>query len=333
MMSKPKEEDMKSIAAAALIAAALSATLGCATVQAQQPEYPTKTVRMVVPAGPGTSLDLLARSMSEVFTKRFGQTVYVESKPGAGGVLGANEAKNAPPDGYTLLLSYDAMENYPIFIKDNTFVLSRDLAPVSLMAGYPMVFVTTQTMEAKNLKDILAYGKANPGKINFGVVPNTISQLYGVLFMKRAGIDATIVPYSTGLGFIQGALSGDVQVFPSDYNGVIEGMKAGKFKIFAVASNNRMKQDPSIPTFKEQGLDVIAEAWYGLFTPKGASPAIINKLAAASADFAKMPDMIDRFQKIGLELYGNSPAEFAKRIAEDTAARTEAARLGGIEPK
>jgi len=170
---------MKSIAAAALIAAALSATLGCATVQAQQPEYPTKTVRMVVPAGPGTSLDLLARSMSEVFTKRFGQTVYVESKPGAGGVLGANEAKNGLPDGYTLLLSYDAMENYPIFIKDNTFVLSRDLAPVSLMAGYPMVFVTTQTMEAKNLKDILAYGKANPGKINFGVVPNTISQLYG----------------------------------------------------------------------------------------------------------------------------------------------------------
>jgi tripartite-type tricarboxylate transporter receptor subunit TctC len=318
-----------------LLAMMLGATLGAGLFggAARAQDYPAKAVRMVVPAGPGTSLDILGRSMSEVFTKRFNQSMYVESKPGAGGMLGANEGKNAPPDGYTLLLSYDAMENYPIFIKDNTFVLSRDLAPVSLMAGYPMVWVTTQTMEAKNLKDIVAYAKANPGKINFGVVPNTISQLYGILFIRRAGIDVTVVPYSTGLGFIQGALAGDIQVFPSDYNGVIEGLKAGKFKIFAVASNTRIKQDPSIPTFKELGLDVIAEAWYGLFAPKATPPAVINKLAAASADFAKMPDMIDRFQKIGLELYGTSPADFAKRIAEDTAARTEAAKLGNIQPQ
>jgi tripartite-type tricarboxylate transporter receptor subunit TctC len=322
---------MKRIARAVLFTTAVGLT---AAAFAQQPDYPGKPIRLVVPAQPGTSLDVLGRSITDFLAKRFNQSAYVENKAGAGGVLGANEVKTAAPDGYTLLFSYDAMVNYPLFIKDNTFVLSRDLAPISLVAGFPLLLLATSTMPAKTLPEIVAYAKANPGKVNFGMIPNTGAQLLGIQFGRQAAINVTLVPYSTSVLMMAGALSGDIQIVPSEYAGAAEGLRSGKLRAFGVAaSNGRIKQDPSIATLKEQGLDIVSEVWYGVFAPKATPTAVIGSLGAALVDFAKQPDMIDRASKLGLDMVGSTPAEFAKRIADDTASRAEAARAGGIQPK
>jgi len=320
--------NMRCLTISALAAATLF-TAGFATAQ----EYPARPVKIIAPFAPGATGDLTARTAADFFEKQLKQSFIVENRSGAGGVLGANETKRAPADGYTLMLGLDGMTMFPIFIKDNTIDIQKDFAPISVLARFPLVMLGNTAAPAKTLGEFVAYAKANPGKLNFGIVPNSPSQLFGILLMNKAGIDMVMVPYTSAVALTQALVSNTVQATASVYGSFASNVAAGKIAVLGVAGPNRLKAYPPAPTMAEAGAPVNMLVWYALMAPAGTPQPVIQRLAAASAELSKQPEAIARFDKLGIEWGGAGPAELARMISDDVRDRSEAARIGKIQPQ
>jgi tripartite-type tricarboxylate transporter receptor subunit TctC len=316
-----------------LISAACAAVaLAGANANAQQ-DYPSRTVRIIAPFAPGASGDLTARTAATFFEKQFKQPFVVENMSGAGGALGAQAAKRAPADGYTLMLGLDGMTMFPLFIKDNTIDLQKDFAPISVLVRFPLVMLGNTAAPAKTLQEFVSYAKANPGKLNFGIVPNSPSQLFIILLANKTGIDVVSVPYTAATALTAALVSNTVQATASVYGSFAANVKAGKISVMGVAGPKRLKQEPSAPTMAEAGAAVNMLVWYALMAPAGTPQPVIQKLAAASLELSKDAEAIERFDKLGIEWGGAGPAELAKMIADDLRDRSEAARIGKIQPQ
>jgi tripartite-type tricarboxylate transporter receptor subunit TctC len=321
-----EEEKMKAIRLALMGLCGLFAT------QTFAQTFPTKPVHIIAPFAAGGSGDATTRLVGDYLSKQWGQPVVVENRAGAGGVIGTVDVKRSAPDGYTLLMSTDGLTSLSVFIKD-AGVEPRDLAPISLLVRYPLALLSSTTLSAKTVPEVIAYAKANPGKINFGIVTNTPGHLYAYALAQRAGIDYTMVPYAGAAALTASMLSGDSQLTFSLYGSFVAAIRDGKVRALAVAAANRMKGAESVPTLRENGVDLVASVWYGLFAPLNTPPAVITKINATSVEWTRTPAAAELAAKFYMELVGSTPEELARVVAEDTQTRATAARLGKIQPQ
>ncbi len=323
---------MKQILAAALCAAGLA--LGTVTPGAAQTFPATKPVTIYVITATGNPMSSLARLIADQLEKTWKQTVIVENKPGGGGLLAAELVKRADPDGYSLLFSADAMTAFRLFNKDTTFDPNTDLAPISLVAEANFAMFTSGKLPIKNLEDFRAYGKANPDKMNYAVLPQSQQQLESIKFLKWAGVEATMVPYAGGSGSVLPALlANDVQMYLASYSSMAQHIKTGGVVPLVALADQRIPEMPDIPTLKEKGGDQVAAFWYAFFAPLKTPAAVTARISADLQQVMKMPEMQERVKAIGLVPRITTPDQLKVRMANDTASRTRIARDANIQPQ
>ncbi len=279
--------------------------------------WPDKPITMVVPAPPGGGTDLVARMYSDLLSQELGQQVLVDNKGGGNGNVGTSIVARAKPDGYTLLMQYSAYHSAnPALIKDLNWK-PDDFTGVAMGAMAPHVIVIAKKVPADNLKDFIAYARANKGKLNYASVgAGSVPHLGGVLLNKAAGLDLTHVPYKGAGPATADLVAGQVELMVVTPPSVSGHIRSGAVKALALASDQRHPSFPDIPTTAEAGLPGFTlDGWFALFAPAGTPQPIIDKVNAAMRKLAKSDSVKARANQLGTVLKDWSPAEmdeFAK---------------------
>jgi tripartite-type tricarboxylate transporter receptor subunit TctC len=280
-----------------VVALAMLALSGAA--QAQQ--YPTRNVTMVVPFAAGGPTDTVARVVAQAMGKPMGQTVIVENKPSAGGILAPEQVKNARPDGYTILIHHIGMATIPTLYRQLRFNPLTDFEYIGLINEVPMTIVAKPTMPAKDFKEFLAYIKANKDKVtyaNAGI--GAASHLCGMLFMNAIQTDFLTVPYKGTGPAMNDLLGGQVDFMCDQTTSTTSQIKGGKIKVYGVTSAKRVPSLPDIPTLQEQGLKgADVGIWHGLYAPKGTPKPVLDKLVSSLQAALREPDVQQRFTDLG----------------------------------
>ena len=299
-----------------------------AAASAQAQTYPTKAIRLLVPQAPGGGNDTMARMIGQKLTLTLKQQFAIDNRAGAGGMIAAELAAKAPPDGYTLLLANVAtMAIIPNVQKKPPYDPLKDFEPISLIAQAPLLVVVHPSLPVKSMKDLIALAKAKPGQVNYasnGIGSST--HLATELFVMMAGIKLTHVPYKGLSPALTDVLSGQVPLMFSSAVAMMPHVKAGKLRAIGTTAAKRSSSQPEIPTVAEAaGLkDYEAGSWYGLAAPAGTPRAIVDLLNRETVAAMKLPDIIERLSFEGVIPVGNSPEEFAAYI------RKEHARIGRV---
>ena len=301
-----------------------------------QETYPARPVRIVVPYPAGGVADLLPRTVGAKLAEKWKQPVVVENKPGASGNIGMAEGARAEPDGYTLVLAPTGNLTVNQFLfKDLPFDVAKDFAPVTVLATSPNVLVVHPSVPAKSFRELIAYAKANPGKLNFSS-PGSGSgaHLAGELLNVEAGIQAVHVPYKGMAPAVSDLVGGQVQMMFAGISTALPHIRAGKLVALAIASPHRSPQLPDVPTVAESGFPGFdVTSWYGIVVRSGTPPAIVRKLHADMAEALAAPDVKDRLASLGLDPLGNSPEEFARMIAAESRKWSEIVKKADIKPQ
>ncbi len=323
---------MKHILSVALCGASLA--IGLATPASAQ-NFPTKPVTMYVIVATNNPMSSLARLLADKLEQKWKQTIIVDNRPGAGGMTAAELVKRADPDGHSLLFTADAMTAYRLFNKDTTFDPNNDLAPITLVAEVKaLAMFTNAKVGPKTLEEFIAYGKANPGKMNFAVLPQSQQMLESIKFLGWAGIDAASVPYPGGSGTVLPALlTNDVQMYLASWTAMSQHVANGALIPLVQFSDKREPEMPNVPTLKEKGSDQVTSFWYAFFAPKATPAAITNKISADMQEVMKQPEMVARVRGLGMVPQAMTPQETAARVARDTAIRTQIAKDAKIQPQ
>jgi tripartite-type tricarboxylate transporter receptor subunit TctC len=310
-------------------AAALSAVSRIARAQT----YPTRPVRLIVGAPPGTTTDTVMRLIGHWLAERLGQPFVVENRPGAGSNIAVEVVVRSPPDGYTLLLvPTSSAINATLYEKLN-FNFIRDIAPVGSVARVPLIMVVNSSFPAKTVPEFIAYSKANPGKINMASAGNgTAPHVAGELFKMMAGVNMLHVPYRGDAPAVTDLLGGQVQVYFATTAISIEHIKAGKLRPLAVTTATPLEMLPEIPTVGDFLPGYEASVWLGVGAPKNTPAEIIDKLNkeinAGLAD-AKIKS---HFADLGGGVLGGSPTDFGKLISEETDKWGKVVKFSGARP-
>src|SRR6185369_7762456 len=286
-----------------------------------QEAYPSKPVRIIVPFAAGGVADLLPRIVGEKLTQKWGQPVVVENKVGAAGNIGMAEGARAAPDGYTLLLAPAGnLTVNPKLFPNLPFDTYRDLTPVTLLAQSPNVLVVHPSVPAKSFQELIAYAKANPGKLNFASPgEGSGAHLAGELLKIEAGIKTQHIPYKGMAPAVNDLLGGQVQMMFAGISTVIQHVKTGKLVAIAIASPKRNPQLPDVPTVAESGLPGFdVTSWYGIVVRSGTPPAIVEKIQRDMTEALRDADVRAKLAGLGLEPVGNTPAEFDALIKAET---------------
>jgi tripartite-type tricarboxylate transporter receptor subunit TctC len=300
-----------SFRAAVLIA--LSAT-AYTHAYAQNTTYPSKQIRLVIPYPPGGPTDLTARVVAADMSATLGQSVVVDNRPGASGMIGAEMVARAEPDGYTILANASLHVINPFVYPDMRFDALKDFVPITQLAAVPLVLVVPMSLPVTNLKELVEYGRKNPGKLNFGSSGNaSAQQLAGESFKMAAGIEMQHVPYKGSSPALADLVGGQIQLMFDSMPSAMPFIKAGKLRAIAVTTLKRAQALPELPTVAESGYPGFDIAtWYGYWAPKGTPAPIVEKLAAAASQALKKQSVIDQYAGMGAEPVGSTPAEFAK---------------------
>jgi tripartite-type tricarboxylate transporter receptor subunit TctC len=311
-------------------AAALPAFSRIASAQT----YPTRPVRLIVGFAPGGGNDILARLMGQWLSERLGQPFVIENRPGAASNIGTEIVVRGPSDGYTLLLvSQAAAVNATLYDKLN-FVFLRDIAPVASMIRVPNVIDVNPSVPVKTVPELIAYAKANPGKLNMGSGGIGSSQhIFGELFKVMTGVNFVHVPYRGGAPAVADLLGGQVQVMFDVMPETIEYIRAGKLRPLAVTSATRAQALPDIPTVGEFVPGYDASQWYGVGAPKDTPVEIVDKLNKEINAALSDPKVRARLADLGATVTPGSPAEFGKLIAEQTEKWAKVIRSANIKPE
>jgi len=293
--------------------------------------WPTKAIRIIVPYAPGGIADTVARMIQPALQDGLGQPVVIESKPGASGSLGTDFVAKAAPDGYTLLLALAAPQTLNQYIYKVGYDGAKDFTPITLINTNPLVLMVNPTLPVKNLQELIAYGRANPGKLNFAGAGG-FTQFGGEIMKHMTGIDMVHVPYRGGAPAVAATVAGDVQMTFANYSDALAWMKSNKLRAIALTSAHRFPQSPDLPTMAESGLPGYeVDGWSGLLAPAGTPPAIINRIYDALRPALKSADMKARMEAIGAIPGGNTPAEFGKMIEADMRKWSEFVKRTGIQ--
>lgn len=310
-----------------IVGAAVFAGLSGAASAAEAKNFPTKPVRMVVPFGAGSISDILARTISVRMSESFGQQVVVDNRPGAGGNIGSDVVAKAPPDGYTILLGAASVLaiNSSLFA-NMPFDQATAFAHITQVSGNTNVLVVNPALPAKSVKELIAYGKSNPGKLTFASSGAGGSiHLSGELFKSMAGIDMVHVAYKASpLAHID-IMGGQVQLMFDGMPTALPQVKAGRLRALGVTAAKRAAQLPDLPTIAEAGLPGYeAVGWFGFAAPAATPKDVVNRLNKEIVRILNLPEVRERLLAIGAEPVGSSPEAFSKFV------KAEMAKWGGI---
>ncbi len=296
--------------------------------------FPSKPIKMIVPLAAAGTGDTLARAVGEEMSKELGQPVVIENKPGAGGLVGTEIVANAPADGYTLLAVSPSHVINPALYAKKTYDPIKSFEPITVMANTHQVIVAHSSVPVKDLKELIAYAKANPGKLNYGSAgTGSATHLNMELFRSMAGIDIVHVPYKGSTQARQDVLAGQVQLAMDGLLPVQPLIKDGRLKAIGITSSKRAQSNPEIPIIGEVVSGYASDTWYGILVPAGTPKDVIAKLHAAAVKALNAPAVKERLNKLGAETVGNSPEEFRKlleteqklwaKVVKDSGAKVE----------
>jgi len=312
--------------------AAVAAALICAAASpAFADDWPQKIVRIIVPYAPGGNADTVGRLTAQALTTAVGQQFVVENRGGAGGAIGAELVAKSPPDGYTLCVcALSQMAPVPLTQKVAYDPL-KDFTPIAEIGANGFVLTISPALPVKSLREFVDYVKARPGQLNYASGGNgTLTQLSAVLFLKRAGLEMTHVPYKGGAQTMTETIAGHVQMYSASPSEVIPFVGSDRVRLLGISSPARIPQLPDVPAIAELYPGFRAVTWNGLFGPAGTPPAIVDRLAAAMTAAMKDPEFLDRMQKIGIEPTPSTPAQFAATLRADYALWRDVIRDAGI---
>jgi tripartite-type tricarboxylate transporter receptor subunit TctC len=297
--------------------------------------YPTHLIRIIVPFAPGGLNDTAARLIQPYLEKGLGQTVVVENRTGASGIVGTELVAKAAPDGHTLLMVASSYTVLPATSAVLPYDSERDLAPIALMGKNPLLFIVNAAVKARTLGEFVALAKANPGKFNYGT-PGAASQTRFVaeLWSARAGIKMQHIPYRGGAPAVQSVIAGQTEFSVLSPLVSLPHIEAGSLRALAVGSLGRYPQLPDVPTVAESGFpDFEAIQWVGLLTTAGTPKSVVDRLNAEVNKALKDSDLIAKLAQEGMLPAGGTSAEFAGLIATEIKNWRETAQAANIKPE
>lgn len=290
--------------------------------------WPDRNITLIVPWSPGGSTDILARLLADYLTRSLGQTVIVENKAGASGNIGANIVAKAKPDGYTLLI--DTMSTQainPALFAQMPFEPVNDFTPISLVASVTNTLVIHPSLPINNVAELIAYAKANPGKLNFASAGSgSTNHISAAMFELAAGVQMTHIPYKGGAPAVLDTVAGQTQVLFGAGTQSLPHVKSGKLRLLAVTESTRSPQLPDTPTIAETLPGYELSVWYGAFGPKGLPKDITDRLSAEINKIVGMPEVRAKMAAIGVEVVQSTPEGFAKILKQDAAKYTKLVR-------
>lgn len=299
---------------AATVALGILAAVTSTTAFAQS--YPEHPVRLVVPFPAGGTTDILARLLATELSRKWGQSVVVENKPGASGTLFSEQLARTPADGYTLMLTATHHVINPSLYKTLRYDTRKDFTPIAEVASVPNVLVVNPAFPATNVQQLIRYAKANPGKVSFGSSgTGGANHLSGELFKYMAGVEMLHVPYKGAAPALNDLLGGQIPVMFDSVPGVLQHIKAGKLRALAVTSPVRSPALPNVPTMDEAGVKGFeATAWFGLYAPGNMAPALTAKLSTDVLAALGTPTIKEQFALQGAEPGRKTQPQFAKFV-------------------
>ena len=281
-----------------------------------QENWPSKSITIIIPAAPGGTTDIVGRMISEPLSKELGQTVVIENKAGAAGIIGSQSLIRSKPDGYTLIMGNIGPNaiNYSLY-KDLPYK-KEDFIPITNVISVPNVLVVNEATPVNNVQELLTYVASDPKHQTFGSSGKGQSpHMSAELFMQRGNIKAEHITYKGAGPAVAALLANQFTFMIDNLPSSLSHIKSGKLKALAVTSEKRVADLPEVPTMKEAGVDnMVVTAWFGLFAPAGTPDDVINKIHAAAKKVLESDNIKERFAQLGGEAGGNSPAEYAEYV-------------------
>ena len=312
-----------------------AAVLSVAAVGAAQAQsYPNKPVRLIVPYPAGGTTDIIARVAAQQLSERLKQPFVVENKAGANGAIGSVEVARAPADGYTLLMGTASTHgiNSAVY-KSLPYDAVKDFAPVTIVASTPNIIAVHPSVSAKNLQELLALAKAQPGKLNYGSTSLGGSpHMSAELLKMMAGVDMVHVPYKGAAPMLTDLMGGQVQIGFDNLPSTINFVRSGKVRAIAVTTPQRWPGAPEIPTVAESGLPGYeVSGWFGLLAPAGTPPAVLATIQQALSEAVKQPEVNKQMLELGAQPVANTPDAFAKLVQADVAKWRDVVKTTGVK--
>jgi tripartite-type tricarboxylate transporter receptor subunit TctC len=313
--------------------AALAATLLLASAAHAQ-TWPAKPIRWIVPYTPGGITDTVTRLVTQRVSEALGQPIVVENRPGANSILGADLAAKAAPDGYTFVTVIAAhAANATLYAGKLPFDPVKSFAPVSLAASAPLIMTASNAFPAKDVRELIAYAKANPGKVSFGSSGiGAAAHLTTELLKQTAGIDMVHVPYKGTAPALQGVMANDIQILVDVPSSLMPHVRSGKIKALGMFSKARVTGAPEVPTVAEAGGPAIESAtWVAFLAPAGTPREIVGRVAQEVAKAVNAPDLRDKLVQMGIEPVGNTPDQLAQFINDEIARWAKVINTAGVK--
>lgn len=316
----------------ALFIAATAALSAAGFAHANPAAYPTKPIRLVVPFAAGGTTSILARLLADRMGQGLGQPVVVDNRPGAGGNVGMDLVAKSEPDGYTLLMGPIGLAINPALYARMPFDPIKDLAPIGRYAGVPNLLVVHPSVPASNVKELVAYAKANPGKLNYASNGNgTSSHLAAEMLKSAAGIEITHVPYKGGGPAMQDLIGGQVQMLFDQMPAVLPQVESGRVRALGVSSMQRSAAAKDIPAISETVPGFDMTVWFGFLAPAGTPKEIVGKLNGEMRKAIDAPDFQAQLAKMGVTPMPGSPEEFRSFIASETQRWAQVVKASGAK--
>ncbi len=315
------------------VAAVAVLLLSCSVAASAAEQYPSKPARLILPFGAGASTDIIGRIFAQRFSEAWGQTLVIDNRPGAGGVLGTELAAKAAPDGYTIFTYGINQTITPHLYKKLPYDTMRDFVPLSLYATMPNILCVHLSLPAATVSEFIKLAKANPGKFKYassgiGASPHLTMALFGSV----TGIDMVHVPYKVASQGYTDTISGEIQAFFFNLPGPLPFVKSGRLRALAVTSAKRAEQVPNVPTLIESGIpDFEVTVWQGYAVPKGTARAHMASIHAAMMKALAVPDLKQRFFENGVSAAPQTPEDFVKFIQADYARWGKAVAVSGAK--
>jgi tripartite-type tricarboxylate transporter receptor subunit TctC len=297
--------------------------------------YPSKPVRLIVTYPPAGSSDLMGRILGQKLAELWGQPVIVENKPGAAGSIGMDYAAHQPPDGYSFVIGNLGPVAVNPLLSKVPYDVERDFVPVSLIATGPNVLVVNPKTPVRTLGELIAYARANPGKLNFGSGgPGSVAHLSGEMLKSLAHVDIVHVPYKGGILSVNDLIAGHVDMVFSDALPVMQHIRAGTLRALAITSPERSPLVPDVPTCVESGVPgLVAVNWWGVLLPASTPKAIADKFYSDLVKVMHDPDVKEKFAQLGVEAVSSTAEQFAAYMRTETAKYAKLIKEANIHPE
>jgi tripartite-type tricarboxylate transporter receptor subunit TctC len=313
------------------IALAALAVLATSLATADAQPYPNRPIKIVVPLTAGSPVDVVGRLVGNHLSAALRQPVIIENRPGAGATIGAKSVASADPDGYTLLHTAANHVIAPSAFKNLTYDPLKDFAPIGATATMPFLLVVTPNLPVRTVPELVAYSKANPGKLNWGYGLGTSPHLIGELFKRMAKADIASIPYKGGANAVTDILSGQIHMNIGTTATLMPLVKAGKLRAIAVIGERRYAELPDLPTIAEGGVPMTFTFWSGLLAPGATPPDVVGKLSTTLNEVLASPELKASMAKLGLEPKPGTPQQFGAFLEAERRAWAEAVDVTGVK--